>query len=134
MQFTHPILGLKIMKLFMVQAPIFSLMLFSSIHNAQSADFKGSCLLNQSSPDYTLAGSEIINAKADVIFKDDIFTASYMDSEGKKKKIVSPKLNIKLDDGVMALYGPQWMAKNNNTFLVVSNSRRIVIDNCAPKP
>jgi len=122
------------MKRFIVQAPIFSLMLFASIHNALAADFNGSCLLNQSSPDHSLSGSEIVNAKADVIFKGDVFSASYIDPDGKVKEIVSPKLNIKLDDGVMALYGSQWMAKNNNTFYVISNSRRIVIDNCKPKP
>lgn len=122
------------MKRFVIKAPIFLLMLLVFVNRAQSADFKGTCLLNQSSPDYTLSGSEIKNAKTVVAYKDNVFTASYIDHDGKEKKIVSPKLNIKLDDGVMALYGPQWMAKNNNTFYVISNSRRIVIDNCTPNP
>lgn len=92
--------------------------------------FDGVCVLNQSSPDYTLAGSEIVNAPVKVKSNKESFTATYKGKDGSEKVLASPKLNIKLDDGVMALYGAQWMAKNNNTFYVISNSRRIVIDNC----
>lgn len=109
---------------------IFSLCLVCSISNAESFTFKGSCLLNQISPDHTLAGREIINGKADVIFRDNIFTASYVDYDGEKKTISSPKMNIKLNDGVMALSGTQWMAKDSNTYYVISNSLKMSFEKC----
>lgn len=118
------------MQNFKLTLSVFSLILFASIANAEPMSFKGICTLNQTSPDHTLAGREIVNGRADVVLRDDVFTASFIDYDGEKKQIKSPKLSIRLNDGVMALSGMQWIAKNNRTYYVITNSLKMSFDKC----
>lgn len=118
------------MKFSKIHLSLFALILVSSIAKADVRKVNGACLLNKTSPDHTFAGRNIVNGIGRFDFENSIFKFSYIDSDGKVKEMTSPKLNINPNDGDMALSGPQWMAKNNNTYYVISNRLKIIIDNC----